>query len=306
MRIVPYLDYLPTTYFELRHNKVEFYKRSKNMQFTGSIRKLVSKIVPNSREVNYFLPIGDKLTPINQFIGSHLSIRLAGEIHCIQCGRKTNKSFAQGHCFPCMKSLASCDTCIARPELCHFHEGTCREPEWGESNCFTDHYVYLSNTSGLKIGITRGTQVPTRWVDQGAVAAMPIYRVSNRRVSGLLEKPASSLVADKTNWRTMLKGNIPEINLATRFQELEPQLEEIAAQIRAEHGENSILPANREMLNFVYPVIEYPSKVSSHNLDKAGEVQGKLMGIKGQYLILDTGVLNIRKYTGYTLEINAA
>ena len=275
------------------------------MMISGNVRKLVSNIHPETRIVDYSLPIGEKHLPLNEFIGKQITITFAGEINCIHCGRKTNKSFSQGHCFPCMRSLASCDTCIIKPELCHFHEGTCREPDWGETNCFADHFVYLSNTSGLKIGITRGNQIPTRWVDQGAVAAIPIYRVSNRRISGLLEKPASDLVADKTNWRTMLKGDIPAINLLERFQELEPELEKIAALIRAEHGEESILPANRKMLSIEYPVLEYPIKVASHNLDKAGQAAGKLMGIKGQYLILDTGVLNIRKYTGYSLELSS-
>ena len=305
--IVPYPQILPTHYFRIRHNKWHKNQtKPKIMQISGNIKKLVSDIDSDSREVNYSLPIGEELLPLNQYIGSHLSISFSGEINCINCGRKTNKSFAQGHCFPCMRSLASCDTCIVKPELCHFHEGTCREPEWGETNCFTDHYVYLSNTSGLKIGITRGTQVPTRWVDQGAVAAMPIYRVSNRRISGLLEHPASALVADKTNWRTMLKGEIPDIDLHQRFLELEPQLEDIAKKIRAEHGDAAILPAHREALSFEYPVLEYPSKITSHNLDKTGEAQGKLMGIKGQYLIFDTGVMNARKYTGYKLELSIA
>lgn len=275
------------------------------MMISGNVRKLVSNIHPETRIVDYSLPIGEKHLPLNEFIGKQITITFEGEINCIHCGRKTNKSFSQGHCFPCMRSLASCDTCIIKPELCHFHEGTCREPDWGETNCFADHFVYLSNTSGLKIGITRGNQIPTRWVDQGAVAAIPIYRVSNRRISGLLEKPASDLVADKTNWRTMLKGDIPAINLLERFQELEPELEKIAALIRAEHGEESILPADRKMLSIEYPVLEYPIKVASHNLDKAGQAAGKLMGIKGQYLILDTGVLNIRKYTGYSLELSS-
>ena len=275
------------------------------MMISGNVRKLVSNIHPETRIVDYSLPIGEKHLPLNEFIGKQITITFAGEINCIHCGRKTNKSFSQGHCFPCMRSLASCDTCIIKPELCHFHEGTCREPDWGETNCFADHFVYLSNTSGLKIGITRGNQIPTRWVDQGAVAAIPIYRVSNRRISGLLEKPASDLVADKTNWRTMLKGDIPAINLLDRFQELEPELEKIAKLSRAEHGEESILPADRKMLSIEYPVLEYPIKVASHNLDKAGQAAGKLMGIKGQYLILDTGVLNIRKYTGYSLELSS-
>ncbi|MGH1428906.1 MAG: DUF2797 domain-containing protein [Arenicella sp.] len=276
------------------------------MQASGQVRKLISHINPDTKLVDYSLPIGDQKIGLNNEIGKHIHIRFEGNIHCINCNRKTKKSFAQGHCFPCMRSLASCDTCIVKPELCHFHAGTCREPDWGEANCFADHYVYLSNTSGLKIGITRGNQIPTRWVDQGAVTAMPIYRAANRRISGLLEHPASNLIADKTNWRTMLKGNIPEVDLLSRWQELKPALEEIAQPIRAEHGENALIETHHDITSIDYPVIEYPSKVASHNLDKAGQAAGKLMGIKGQYLILDTGVLNIRKYTGYELHITSS
>ena len=270
----------------------------------GHVKKLLSFIDSETRDVSYSLPIGEEVIPLNDSIGKTVSIKFDGVINCINCGRKTNKSFSQGHCFPCMKKLASCDTCIMKPELCHFHEGTCREPKWGEKNCFVDHFIYLSNTSGLKIGITRGTQLPTRWIDQGAVAAMPIYRVSTRRISGLIEHPAASLVADKTNWRTMLKGNIAELDFAARWQELKPQIAPIVDTVKAEHGEDAVTEINQEPEIFNYPVLEYPEKVASHNLDKTGEASGTLMGIKGQYLILDTGVLNIRKYTGYELTFS--
>lgn len=275
------------------------------MQISGQVRKLTNQIDTQTRLVHYHLPIGDEQLPLNELIGQHLEIQFSEAINCINCGRKTKKSFAQGHCFPCMRSLASCDTCIMKPELCHFHKGTCREPEWGEKNCFADHFVYLSNTSGLKIGITRGNQIPTRWVDQGAVAAMPIYKVANRRISGLLEHPAAQIIADKTNWRTMLKGDIPHIDILSRWEALKPQLEEIAQKIRIEYGEQSIVFADHEVREFNYPVIEYPTKIASHNLDKAGQAAGKLIGIKGQYLIFDTGVLNIRKYTGYDLTFSS-
>lgn len=271
---------------------------------TGSVKKMLSSVDAVTRDVSYSLPIGEEVIPLNEHIGKALSIKFDGVINCINCGRKTNKSFAQGHCFPCMRKLASCDTCIMKPELCHFHAGTCREPEWGEKNCFVDHYIYLSNTSGLKIGITRGTQLPTRWIDQGAVAAMPIYRVSTRRISGLIEQPASSLVADKTNWRTMLKGHIEPLDFATRWQELKPQMASIVDSVKTEHGDESVTEVNQEPEIFNYPVLEYPKKVASHNLDKTGEAGGTLMGIKGQYLIFDTGVINIRKYTGYELTVS--
>ena len=274
------------------------------MQISGNIKKMQSSINEENSSVNYKLPIGDQSVPMNELIGQNLTITFEGKINCINCGRKSNKSFAQGHCFPCMRKLASCDTCIVKPELCHFHEGTCREPDWGETNCFTDHFIYLSNTSGLKIGITRGSQLPTRWVDQGAVSAITIYRTSSRRIAGLLEHQAAKLVADKTNWRTMLKGNIPDIDFKLRFSELESDLETIAAPLREEFGAESIIRTEPDVHHFDYPVIEYPKKVSSHNLDKAGQAEGKLMGIKGQYLIFHNGVMNIRKYTGYFLTLN--
>ncbi len=123
--------------------------------------------------VSYLLPLDDELIPVNQFIGKALSLTFQGEIHCIECGRKTRKSYNQGYCFPCFKSLASCDMCIMKPETCHYQQGTCRQPEWGETHCFQDHYVYLANSSAIKVGITRGTQIPTRWIDQGASQALP-------------------------------------------------------------------------------------------------------------------------------------
>lgn len=270
------------------------------MQYTGLMKKMLSSI--DGETINYALPLGDEAVPLNELIGSPVKLSFADEIRCVACGRKTKKSFSQGHCFPCMRSLARCDTCIVKPELCHFHNDTCREPDWAEENCFTDHIVYLSNTSGLKIGITRGTQIPTRWVDQGAVAALPIYRVSSRRIAGLLEHPSTAFVADKTNWRAMLKGEVEPMDLISRRDELKPQIEEIVQQIREEHSAGTIETLDETVREFNYPVQQYPTKIVSHNLDKTGEAAGTLMGIKGQYLIMDTGVINIRKYTGYIIE----
>jgi hypothetical protein len=55
--------------------------------------------------------------------------------------------------------------------------------------------------------------------------------------------------------------------------------------------------------NFNFPVQEYPTKVVSFNLDKNPVAQGTLMGIKGQYLILDSGVINLRKYGSYLVSV---
>ena len=169
-----------------------------------------------------------------------------------------------------------------------------------------DHYVYLANTSGLKVGITRGTQIPTRWMDQGATQAQAIFRVSNRLSSGLVETAFKPFVADKTSWQAMLKGNTAAVDMDAERQRLlslaavhiEPLQQRLGLQAISElHSETET--------TISYPVLEYPVKVKSFNLDKTPVVAGTLMGIKGQYLIFDTGVINIRKYGGYHLQLTA-
>lgn len=257
---------------------------------SGILRKMRAELGTknNADEVSYFLPLGDEELPLNSYIGEYLKLEFTGRITCKNCSRLTKKSFSQGYCFPCMRRLARCDMCILKPETCHYHKGTCREPEWGEQNCFVPHYVYLSNTSGLKVGITRHTQIPTRWIDQGATQAMIMFRVENRRASGLVESAFKQLIADKTNWRTMLKENQPDMDLAARAEELKDGLELDAVEEQA-----------ASITRISYPVLEFPKTVRSHNFDKHPVVEGALMGIKGQYLIFDTGVINIRKFASY-------
>ncbi len=270
---------------------------------SGLVRKMHTRL---DAPVAYDLPLGDTLVPMNELIGSELELRYSGLINCVHCGRKTNKSFSQGYCYPCFRDLAQCDTCIVSPQKCHYHLGTCRQPEWGEENCMTDHFVYLANSSGVKVGITRGSQVPTRWMDQGAIQALPVFRVSSRLQSGLLEVVFGQHISDKTNWRTMLKGEVGSIDLAAERDRL---VEQCAAEIEAlqnEHGLQSIqLLEDAEQVEISYPVREYPVKISSFNLDKEPVVSGKLMGIKGQYLIFDGGVINMRKYGGYELSLSS-
>ncbi|MFT6287487.1 MAG: hypothetical protein ACJA09_002241 [Alcanivorax sp.] len=256
--------------------------------------------------VQYTLWLGDAEIPVNQYLGRSLQLSYNGQINCIHCDRKTNKSFSQGYCYPCFRRLAQCDNCIVSPEKCHYHLGTCREPEWGEANCMIDHVVYLANTSGIKVGITRGTQVPTRWMDQGATQAQPIFRVSNRLQSGLVETTFAAHIADKTNWQAMLKGDNAPVDLEAERQRL---VAECAGEIEAlqnTHGLQAIsVLEGADAFSIRYPVLEHPTKVKSFNLDKAPLVEGTLMGIKGQYLIFDTGVINIRKYGGYHLALHA-
>jgi hypothetical protein len=189
------------------------------------------------------------------------------------------------------------------PEKCHYHHGTCRDPVWGDSNCFTDHFVYLANSSGVKVGITRGTQVPTRWVDQGATQGLPIFRVQSRYQAGLIEDCLREYIADRTHWQKMLKGNAQAVDLAAIRDDLFVQSEQGLALLEQEFGLQAIRRLYDETaLDINFPVLEFPDKVKSFNLDKQPLVEGRLQGIKGQYLILDTGVINIRKYTGYRVQ----
>lgn len=279
------------------------------VELCGNLRKMAVTLKSNdSKPVAYNLVLNengdDKVEGLNQYIGQSINLRYSGTIHCVNCGRKSNKSFNQGHCYPCFKSLARCDQCIVSPEKCHYHLGTCREPSWADDFCMQDHYVYLANSSGLKVGITRGTQIPTRWIDQGAIQALPIYRVSNRLLSGKVEVVFKSYTADKTNWRTMLKGSPDKVDLHAEAKRLNQAVKAQVDQLQTEHGLQSITSCEAEVIDINYPVDSYPEKITSLNFDKTPELSGVLMGIKGQYLLLDTGVLNLRKFAGYHVAVN--
>ena len=274
---------------------------------SGNIRKMRSQLgyQGNSNKVEYFLPVGSQEVAMNPYIGNNLKLEYLGEINCLNCGNKTKKSFSQGFCFPCMRKLAQCDMCIMKPETCHFEQGTCREPDWAQRNCFVPHYVYLSNTSGLKVGITRHTQIPTRWVDQGATQATIMFKVNTRQQSGFVEMAFKDLIADKTNWRTMLKENQPPRDLVAEAGELKEKLKEQMANVISTFSQSDVEEQQNEVVEIDYPVLEFPSKIKSHNFDKNPVVEGTLIGIKGQYLIFDTGVINMRKFTSYNISIGA-
>lgn len=267
--------------------------------FFGDLRKMRTEA---EDPVRYALPVGETPVPLNPLLGQRIGIRFDGRIHCIACGRETPKSFNQGHCYPCFRDLARCDGCIVRPEKCHYHEGTCREPAWADSHCMRPHIVYLANSSGVKIGITRESQVPTRWIDQGATQALPVARVATRRLSGLVEVVFKEHVSDRTDWRRMLKGDPAPEDLAARRDALLDLCEPALSGVTDEHdpGSPELIP-DAASVEFHYPVIEYPTKVSSINLEKTPDVTGTLMGVKGQYLILDVGVLNVRRHGGYEI-----
>ncbi|NOT85362.1 MAG: DUF2797 domain-containing protein [Methylococcaceae bacterium] len=268
----------------------------------GLIEKMVARLTPES--VEYFLPLSKQLIALNPLLGKNIKLLHTGVINCVHCGRKISKSFNQGYCYPCFTTLAQCDMCIMKPETCHYAKGTCREPAWGEAFCFQPHFVYLANSSGIKVGITRQTQIPTRWIDQGAVQALPILKVASRQISGLVEVEIAKHVSDKTSWQKMLKSPAEEVDLQAERDRLLLECAPEIAEITTRFGMDALayLP-NAEVVSINFPVLNYPAKVKSFNFDAQSEVTGVLQGIKGQYLLLDTGVINMRKFTGYEIEL---
>jgi hypothetical protein len=239
--------------------------------------------------------------PLNERLGRSLELRFGGEIRCVYCGRQTKKSFGQGFCFPCFRARAEADVCIVKPELCHYFEADnpCRDEAFAQSQCFQPHVLYVSLTSGRKVGITRRVNIPARWIDQGAVRAIPLAELPSRREVGLVEHRLAESYRDRTHWMTMLKQEDPPGDLAARA-------EEIVGVLRGWGVEGILPPERREEHRFRFPVLEYPQKVKSFNLDRDPVAGGTLIGIKGQYLILDTGVINLRKFTGYVVEVAGA
>jgi len=257
--------------------------------------------------IQYALPLDGQLINLNNLIGQKIILEHVETIRCVACHRIISKSFQQGYCFPCTQKLAQCDLCIVKPERCHYHLGTCREPQWGEAHCLQNHMVYLANTSGLKVGITREKNIPSRWIDQGASQALPIFKVPNRLISGKIEIILAQYVKDKTDWRKMLKGPGENLNLIELKNNLLNQAE---LELKTQGFLDFLLGPEKEEekekekeIKINYPVLNYPEKITSLNLLKTPRLESTLLGIKGQYLILEAGVLNSRSLAGLLVSL---
>lgn len=246
--------------------------------------------------VRYGLRLGDEKVPLNDWLGRHITLTYERQINCVECGRRTPKSFAQGFCFPCFQKSPENSECIIRPELCRGHLGEGRDPEWEQAHHVQPHVVYLALSSGVKVGVTRDTQIPTRWIDQGASKALILAQTPNRYWAGHIEVAMKNYLSDKTNWQRMLKGELSTESLQEVKNILKDKFEGEAASYFSDY---------ETLLEINYPVIRYPSKVTSVGFDKFGEISGTLFGIKGQYLIFDDGrVLNIRNHGGYLVTFS--
>ncbi|MGE8720292.1 DUF2797 domain-containing protein [Leptospira terpstrae] len=242
---------------------------------------------------------------VESWIGKKITLSTNEEIRCLHCGKKTKKSFNQGHCFTCFTKLAENDLCILRPETCHHHKGTCREPDWGQQNCFKKHTVYFANSSGLKVGITKENPVSNRWVDQGAKFGIPILEVESRRDAGIIEHYLSQFLPDKTSWQKMVAGDPPDMDLVREARKFLNHLDK--NDFFSPPESKSKLTWKRLDLNEIteiqYPIDSYPGKIKSLKLTKDTPITDTLVGIKGQYLLFLSGVINIRSLSGLWIEV---
>ena len=257
---------------------------------SGQLRKMTHK---KDTPIQYFLNLGEKSYPLTFKVGQTLTMRYTGKITCIECGRSIKKTYSEGYCFPCTRDLPENDICSVRPEKCQHAKGNEADRAFYEKYCNIDHYVYLSQTSGVKVGITRHYNIPSRWIDQGAMKALIIAKVPRRILSGQIEIVLAKKISDKTNWRKMLLGQIEDVDFSFMRNEM---IECIPKDLK------QYALYKEKVQSFSYPVESVPGKISSHNLDKESEFSEKLTGIKGQYLIFEDRVINLKKYSGYHIE----
>lgn len=264
------------------------------MQLEGNILKMRTEGIS---PVQYFLPVGDSDVHLNPLVGQQFSLNFTGRINCISCGKQTKTSFSQGFCYNCLQTAPEASESVMRPELSKAHLGIARDMEWAEKHDLIDHFVYLALSSEVKVGVTRNHQVPTRWIDQGASAAIKLACAPNRHIAGIIEVFLKRFYTDKTDWREMLKN---EINTtANLLAEKEKALKLLSSELR------KYAEPDNTITSIDYPVIRFPQKINSLSFDKQPTITGKLSGIKGQYLIFaDGSVLNIRKHNGYWIQVN--
>jgi hypothetical protein len=263
------------------------------MVYEGVLNKMQTEI---GNPIQYYLVFETSFLNINQLLGKQFEILFQG-YQCLNCNKK-KKIFRQGFCYDCFMGSASAGDWIMKPELSTAHlDIEDRDLDYEKKVQLQPHIVYLALSSEIKVGVTRKTQVPTRWIDQGAVQAIPVVEVPNRYLAGITEVALKNHYADKTNWQKMLKNEIPNVDLIKEKLSLKYLIPKEVQEFY-DQDQNTI-----QELHF--PVLQYPKKVTSLNLDKSPNFSGRLTGIKGQYLIFEDGtVFNVRTFEGYVVKIN--
>ena len=263
------------------------------MTYEGVLTKMQTEFL---NPIQYYLVFENSFLSLNQLLDKSMEINFVG-YQCLNCGKK-KKIFRQGFCYDCFMSSASAGDWIMKPELSTAHlDIEDRDLEYEKKVQLQPHIVYLALSSEVKVGVTRKTQVPTRWIDQGASQAISIVEVPNRYLAGITEVALKNHFADKTNWRKMLQNDVEQVDLIAERLKVENLIpSEVQEYFYSEKN---------DLYEMHFPVLEYPKKINSLSLEKTPNFQGKLTGIKGQYLIFEDGtVFNVRSSEGYVVQIN--
>lgn len=262
------------------------------MNYQGTLSKMQTEF---GNPIQYYLVFENSFLNLNQLLGKPMEIEFQG-YQCLNCG-KTKKIFRQGFCYDCFMSSPAVGDWIMKPELSTAHlDIEDRDLEYEKRIQLQPHVVYLALSSEVKVGVTRKTQVPTRWIDQGAVQAIPIVEVPNRYLAGITEVALKNHFADKTNWQKMLKNEVPNMDLITERNKV---FDWLPTEVQ------DYFPKEEKIIQLDFPVLQYPKKVTSLNLDKTPNFSGTLTGIKGQYLLFEDGtVFNVRTYEGYVVKMS--
>ena len=262
------------------------------MTYQGVLKKMMTV---NEEEVQYYLDMENDFLNMNQLLGKQITLSFV-KYECLNCGLE-KQIYRQGFCQSCFFETPMAGDWIMRPELSKAHLGEeDRNLEFEKKMQLKPHIVYLANSSNVKVGVTRKTQVPTRWIDQGANEAIEIVEVPNRYLAGITEVALKEYVSDKTNWRKMLTSNNEDVDLLAH--------KELLSQYIPEEAKEYYLKSNTDVFKINFPVVQYPEKVKSLNLLKTPSYEGVLKGIKGQYLIFeDSIVFNVRANEGLVVSI---
>ena len=260
--------------------------------FKGVLKKMITE---NGEPIRYFLNLENDFLEVNQFLDETIKLDFIGT-QCLSC-QDSKPIFRQGFCKNCFFEIPSAGDWVMRPELSKAHLGKeDRDLEYEKKVQLQPHWVYLALSSHLKVGVTRKSQIPTRWIDQGAHQAVGILEVPNRYLAGMAEVSLKEYFSDKTNWRKMLQNDYEEVQWQKAINQAVDGLPDELKQ----H-----LVRDQEITELKFPVLQYPKKVQSLNLEKENTFTGVLKGIKGQYLIFeDQTVYNIRSNEGTVVEIN--
>ena len=262
------------------------------MTYQGVLKKMMTS---NEKTVQYYLEMEGDFLNMNQLLDREIEISFV-KYECLSC-HKDKQIYRQGFCKSCFFESPNAGEWIINPEKSTAHLGIeDRDLEFEKKMQLKPHIVYLANSSDVKVGVTRKSQVPTRWIDQGAHEAIEIVEVPNRYLAGITEVALKNYVSDKTNWRKMLTNDIVDVDLVAKKEELSKYIPEEAKQY--------YLSKNTDELHLNFPVNKYPEKVKSLNLIKSQTYKGVLKGIKGQYLMFeDATVFNVRANEGLVVSI---